>query len=99
MVAVPKNVGDQFIIPVAASITPAAAGETEKAMEELFAAVALYVSSESFWHMVAAPAVKIGVPVNGFTITIYVVIASVQGLFETVIVKVTVVPASLAAAV
>ena len=50
-----------------------------------------------FWQIVwLPPAVAVGEP---FTITEYVAIAGVQGLLETVMVKVTVFPASPAAAV
>jgi hypothetical protein len=42
------------------------------------------------------PAVAVG---RGLTLTVYVAVAAVHGLFDTVIVKVTVLPASPAAAV
>jgi hypothetical protein len=69
IVAAPLNAASQFITPVAGFITPAVPGKTEYAMEELLAAVAVYVSSASSWQTVVAPAVKTVVPVDGFTVT------------------------------
>jgi hypothetical protein len=69
IMAGPKNDASQFIIPVAASITPAPAGKTEYAIEVLFAAVAVYVVFAASWQSVVAPPVKLVGPVVGLTVT------------------------------
>jgi hypothetical protein len=63
IVAAPEKAAFQFITPVTAFITPAAAGATEYAIEVLPAAVAVYVSSGASWQTVNAPAVKFVGPV------------------------------------
>ena len=45
MVADPLKAASQFITPVVTLITPAVTGSTEYAIEVLFKAVAVYVSS------------------------------------------------------
>ena len=69
IVAEPLKAASQFIIPVAAPITPAPAGKTLYVMEVLLAAVAVYVSSAASWHKVTAPAVNEVGPVEGLTVT------------------------------
>ena len=55
--------------PVVAFIVPAAAGDTEYAIDVLLVAVATYVSSGASWQISIAPDVNEVAPVEGLTVT------------------------------
>jgi hypothetical protein len=86
IVAAPKNAGSQSMIPVAAPMLPAAAGDTLYVTEVLLRAVAVYVSSAAFWHTVTAPAVKVVAPVDGLTVTALVALVVPQSPVEVAVI-------------
>jgi hypothetical protein len=75
-------------VPFDVHVTPA--------LFDAFDPAVIFTAPELAQVTIAVPAVAVA---DAFTNTVYVAVAAAQGLFETVIVNVTVLPASPAAAV